>query len=82
MGIDRKSNVHISIKHNKGHGDEMPTVESVNYEMTGYLQDIEEYIKNYKQLPKKEAKRQARENLVDIGIIDEQGNLAGFYKNS
>lgn len=76
-----ESNVHISVKHNKRH-DEMPTVESVYYEMTVYLQDIKEYIKAYKQLPKEEAKKQARENLLDTGIIDEQGNLTGFYKNS
>ena len=82
MGIDRKSNARISIKHDKGHGDKMPTVENVNYEMTNYLRDIEEYIEAYKQLPKDEAKKRARENLMDTGIIDEQGNLTGFYKNS
>ena len=49
--------------------------------MTEYLRDIEEYIKRYKSLPKKEAKEQARKNLMDAGIIDELGNLIGFYKN-
>ena len=70
-----------TIGHTKGNGDKMPTVENVNYEMTKYLQDIEEYIRRYKNLPKKEAKEQARKNLRDVGIIDEQGNLSGFYKN-
>ena len=42
----------------KGNGDGMPTVESVNYEMTEYLQD-----------------------LMDIGIIDENGRLTEFYQN-
>ena len=59
----------------------MPTVESVNYEMTGYLQDIEKYINEYKKLPQIEAKIQAKKNLMDTGIIDENGKLTGFYKN-
>lgn len=59
----------------------MPTVEKVNYEMTNYLQDIEEYIEKFKNLPQKEARKQAKENLIDVGIIDEQGNLIGFYGN-
>lgn len=59
----------------------MPTIEKVNYEMTVYLQDIEKYIEKYKNLPQKEAKQQAKKNLVDIGIIDDQGNLLDFYKN-
>lgn len=61
-------------------GDEMPTIEKVNYEMAEYLQDIKAYIANFKKLPKEEAKRRAKKNLVDAGIIDEQGNLTGFYK--
>lgn len=65
----------------KGNGDDMPTVESVNYEMTGYLQDLEKYIKEYKELPQTEARVQAKKNLVDIGMIDENGKLTGFYKN-
>lgn len=80
MDRDRKK-TYGTIRHTKGNGDEMPTVEKVNYEMTEYLQDIEEYIKRYKNLPKKEAKEQARKNLMDVGIIDELGNLSGFYKN-
>ena len=77
-----RKNTQKSAKSTKGNGDEMPTVEKVNYEMTRYLQDIEEYIEKYKRLPKKEAKKQAKENLMNTGIIDEQGNLTGFYKNS
>ena len=77
-----RDNTHEKTICTKENGDKMPTVEKVNYEMTTYLQDIEEYIDNYKRLPKKEAKKQAKENLVDVGIIDEQGNLIGFYKNS
>lgn len=59
----------------------MPAIEKVNYEMTGYLQDIEKYIEKYKSLPQKEAKQQAKKNLIDAGIIDDQGNLVDFYKN-
>ncbi len=77
-----KTRPHKTITHTKENEDKMPTVEKVNYEMASYLQDIEEYIKGYKSLPQKEAKKRAKENLVDTGIIDEQGNLIGFYKNS
>lgn len=77
-----RENTQETTEHTQGNGEKMPTVEKVHYEMTNYLQDIEEYIEKYKRLPKKEAKKQAKENLVDVGIIDEQGNLMGFYKNS
>ena len=80
MDRDKKKS-YKTVRCTKGNGDKMPTVENVNYEMTKYLQDIEEYIKRYKNLPKKEAKEQARKNLMNVGIIDELGNLSGFYKN-
>lgn len=69
-------------KHTKGSGDEMPTVEKVYYEMTCFLQELDEYIENYKKLPEEEAKKRARQNLIDIGMIDEQGNLTDFYKDT
>lgn len=78
----RQANTNKTTKHTKENEERMPTIEKVNYEMTGYLQDIEEYIEKFKRLPVQEAKKRAKENLLDIGIIDEQGNLIGFYKNS
>ncbi|MDE6748112.1 MAG: hypothetical protein K2K21_03485 [Lachnospiraceae bacterium] len=69
-------------KSTKGNGDKMPTVEKIYCEMTDYLRDLEAYVENYKNLSKEEAKKQAKETLVGIGIIDEQGNLTGFYKNT
>lgn len=68
--------------HTKEDEVKMPTIEKVNYEMTDYLRDIEAYIEKFKMLPEQEARKQAKKNLVDTGIIDEQGNLTGFYKNS
>lgn len=82
MNKSRKTLQNETTKRTKENEDKMPTVEKVNYEMTSYLQDIEEYIKKFKSLPQKEAKKQSKENLVEAGIIDEQGNLIGFYKNS
>lgn len=69
-------------KSTKENGDKMPTVEKVYCEMTDYLRDLEAYVENYKNLSKEEAKKQAKATLMDIGIIDEHGNLTGFYKNS
>ena len=77
-----RKNTYETTKYTKGNVEKMPTVEKVYYGMTSYLQDIEEYIEKYKSLPKEETKKQAKENLMDAGIIDEQGNLKGFYKNS
>lgn len=68
-------------KNTKEKEERMPTIEKVNYEMTGYLQDLEKYIERFKNLPEPEARKQAKENLMDAGIIDEQGDLTGFYKN-
>lgn len=80
--VKRQVNTNETIEHTKEGGDRMPTIEQVNYEMTAYLRDIEEYIERFKSLPDQEAKKQAKENLMDIGLIDEQGNLTDFYKNS
>ncbi len=48
-------------------GNSMPTVENVNYEMTDYLNQIKEYISDFKKLPKAEAQKKAHENLMDTG---------------
>lgn len=69
-------------KNTKENGDKMPTVEKVNYEMTDYLHDIEVYMEHYKSLSQKEVRKQAKKNLMATGIIDEHGNLTGFYKNT
>lgn len=58
----------------------MPTVENVNYEMFDYLNQIKEYISDFKKLPKEEAQKKAHKNLMDAGIVDAKGNLTGFYK--
>lgn len=76
-----QENINKIAKNTKENGERMPTIEKVNYEMTGYLQDIEKYIEKFKSLPESEARKQAKENLMDAGIIDEQGDLIGFYKN-
>lgn len=66
----------------KGNGDRMPTVENVNFEMTNYLRELEAYVEEFKKLPQQDAKEISKRNLIDTGIIDEQGNLTGFYKNT
>lgn len=58
----------------------MPTVERVNYDMTEYLEGMERYIEGLKSLPKEEAASIAHKNLLATGIIDENGNLTGYYK--
>lgn len=58
----------------------MPTVERVNYDMTEYLKKMEQYIAGFDSLPREEAVSNARKNLLATGIIDESGNLTGYYK--
>lgn len=78
---DCQENTNKIAKNTKENEERMPTIEKVNYEMTGYLRDIEKYIEKFKSLPEPEARKQAKENLMGAGIIDEQGDLTGFYKN-
>lgn len=59
----------------------MPTAEQVNYDMMEYLEKMEQYIAKYKALPKEQAILEARRNLQETGIIDESGNLTGYYKS-
>lgn len=58
----------------------MPTVERVNCDMTEYLKMMEQYIAEFDSLPREEAVSNARKNLLATGIIDESGNLTGYYK--
>lgn len=59
----------------------MPTAEKMNFDMTKYLEKMERYITAYKALPKEQAVLEARRNLQETGIIDEAGNLTGYYKS-
>lgn len=63
-------------------GDKMPTVENVYFETTTRLNALEKYVEDFKKLPQKDAQEIAKKNLINTGIIDEQGNLIGFYKNT
>lgn len=65
-------------KTNEGH--KMPTAERVNFDMTEYLERMERYIEELKGLPREEAVLAARKNLLAAGIIDENGNLTGYYE--
>lgn len=59
---------------------QMPTVERVNCDMIEYLKKMEQYIAEFDSLPREEAVSNARKNLLATGIIDENGNLTGYYK--
>lgn len=77
MGDDMGNGIRNK-KTNEGH--KMPTVERVNYDMTEYLEKMERYIEGLNSLPKEEAASIAHKNLLAAGIIDENGNLTGYYK--
>ena len=49
----------------------------MNY--TELAQGLEEYLNNLKKMPKDEAQKKARQNLIEAGIIDENGNFIKRY---
>lgn len=59
----------------------MPEVENVYYDVASYIGKIKEYISDFKKLPPKEARIQAKMNLMNSGIIGADGQLTGYYRN-
>lgn len=58
----------------------MCTIEYVDYDMNIYIRRIRDYIERFKGLPLEEARVQATKNLIEAGIIDENGNLTEHYR--
>lgn len=58
----------------------MRTIEDVNYDMNLYIRKIRDYLEKIKHLPPEGARVMAMNNLMEAGIIDENGNLTEHYK--
>jgi|BioPla2DNA2_1021312.scaffolds.fasta_scaffold17220_9 hypothetical protein len=61
--------------------DTMPTIELVEQERLSYLNEMEQYLKELKAMPKHEAEAKSKRNLIESGIIDENGELTEHYRN-
>lgn len=57
----------------------MPTIELVERERVTYVKEMQEYLRQLKQLSKAEAKKQSRKNLIDSNIIQENGEFTERY---
>lgn len=58
----------------------MPSVEVIEREKVAYIKEMEEYLRNLKEMSENEAKRISYENLVKSRIIKENGEFTEHYK--
>lgn len=63
-------------------GDSMPAIEAVESERTAYIREMEEYLQRLKSMPEDDARRQARINLQNCNIIQEDGGFSERYRYS
>lgn len=53
----------------------MPTMDMIEYERVNYVKEMQDYLRNLKNLNKKEAKEKSFQNLVKSEIICENGEF-------
>ena len=58
----------------------MPTIELIEYERIEYIKEMEDYLNNLKKMPKEEAIKKSRENLINSNIIQENGEFTEQYR--
>ena len=58
----------------------MPTIELIECERVAYVKEMEDYLRNLKQMNKKEAKKVSYENLVRSEIITESGDFTERFE--
>lgn len=60
--------------------DRMPTMELVEFEKAAYVNEMELYLQNLKNMPITEAKKRSKKNLIECQILTKKGELAAKYK--
>ena len=60
--------------------DVMPVIELIEHERITYIKEMEDYLHNLKKLPKEQAGKISKENLVKSNILKENGEFTDFYK--
>lgn len=67
---------------NEKEADSMPTMERMEYERTEYIKEMEGYLHKLKKMPRQEAIKKSRENLIRSNIIQENGEFTEQYRRS
>lgn len=65
---------------NEKEAEIMPTIELIEYEKFEYIKEMEEYLHKLKRLPKEEAIKKSKENLINSNIIQENGEFTEQYR--
>lgn len=60
----------------------MPSIEQVEYERVAYLKGMEDYLQKLKSMPRSEAVKKSRINLMNCHIIQEDGEFTERYSYS
>ena len=58
----------------------MPTIEMIESERVAYVKEMEDYLKELKQMDKSDAQKKSFKNLVQSKIIYENGEFTEKYK--
>ncbi len=65
---------------NEKEAEIMPAMELIEYERTEYIKEMEGYLHKLKKMPKQEAIKKSRENLIRSNIIQEDGEFTEQYR--
>lgn len=78
MGTVIKVTIKKELTHTK-EDDTMPTIEMMQQTRISYISDMQKYVENLKSLPKDQAFKTSKKNLISSGIIDENCILTDRY---
>ncbi len=62
--------------------NDMPTIELVEHERVSYVKELENYLRELKEMSNSEARVKARLNLIKSNIIREDGEFTEHYRDS
>ena len=65
---------------NEKEAEIMTAIELIEYERTEYIKEMEGYLHKLKKMPKQEAIKKSRENLIRSNIIQEDGEFTEQYR--
>ena len=65
---------------NEKEAEIMPAMELIEYERKEYIKEMEGYWHKLKKMPKQEAIKKSRENLIRSNIIQEDGEFTEQYR--
>ncbi len=66
---------------NDKEADVMPVIELIEHERITYIKEMEDYLQKLKEMPKEQAKKLSKENLMKNNIIKENGEFTDYYRS-